>query len=127
MPNFSTFFLFGSGFLAVTTNSYQHELDADRYAAEWAYEKGWIKDFIRGIEIMDVAARGLRERQPGLGLAGRRGQIDEIGGKDQTSWIVGLKRKFDMLFEFYFGEESLSYIHRPVEERIMRIRALTGI
>ena len=121
----SDYTLFGNGFLAVIVNSYQHELDADRYAAEWARKQGSVLDFINGLKAMDVTGRGVSGGTQGLEITGGRSQINERHDEKQHSVMKKLKRSIDTLFEIYFGKGILSYIHPPLEERIERIR-ITG-
>jgi Zn-dependent protease with chaperone function len=59
-----------------------------------------------------------------LKVANRSHQTKEKDDDKKESLIKRLKRNIDALFELYFGEEILSYIHPPLEERIERIRAM---
>jgi Zn-dependent protease with chaperone function len=118
----SEYTIFGSGFLAVMVNSYQHELDADRYAAEWVKKRGPVSDYISGLETMNSAQGGLGT----LKLTRSNGQTEEKDEGKKESFLKRLKSNLDLLFEIYFGEDILSYIHPPVEERIQRIRAMAG-
>ena len=53
--------------------------------------------------------------------------MTENGDTDfaQAKSIFGrVKQNFNVLFQMYFGEEILSYIHPSLEERIKRIEAM---
>ncbi|MGD0917113.1 MAG: M48 family metalloprotease [Thermodesulfobacteriota bacterium] len=119
----SDYTVFGSGFLAATINSHQLELDADRYATEWVKERGAVSDYINGLQIMYVGGSVNRDGT-GLSLTGsHHGNADE-GEKKQESVLRRLKGNMGTVFELYFGETILSYIHPSLEERIEKIRAI---
>ena len=122
----SDYTFFGNGFLAMITNSYQHELDADHYAAEWVKNRGSVEDFINGLLIMDLSGVGSVSDETGLKLSRRHQKTEENDGDKKEHLLKRMKRNVHALFELYFGEEILSYIHPPLEERIERIRALAG-
>jgi Zn-dependent protease with chaperone function len=116
----SDYTFFGTGFLAVTTNSYAHELEADYHAALWIKERGSIDDFINSLRIISgVGSEG------GLGFSAASVNSESTEQTSEAESIFKkLKQHIETLSELYFGDEILSYIHPPLEERIERIRAI---
>ena len=116
--------LFGTGFLAMTVNSYQQELDADSYAARFAGKQGVVADFIRALRMMAAVGR-LPQGMQGLGLT-----LSQVSILPETaehpSFLKKLRGNIGLLFELYFGDEILSYIYPPLEKRIERINAIAA-
>jgi Zn-dependent protease with chaperone function len=117
----SDYTLFGTGFLSITINSYAQELEADYQAACWVKKNGSVPDFINALRIVSWTRSG----SDGQRLNATPGSSDSA---KQDVWkesaFRGLKRNLKTLFELYFGDEILSYIHPPFEERIERIKAI---
>lgn len=110
--------LFGTGFLAVTTNTYNYELEADQYAASWVNRNGDVSDYINALRVtssfpINLAGSHLNASPPKTG--------DTRDNDKEKSVFKKIKRKIDVIFEFYFGDEILSYIHPPIEYRIEKI------
>ena len=109
---------FGTGFLAVTTNSYNHELEADQYAASWVNRNGDVSDYINAMRVTS----SIPIKFAGSHLVASPAKKGDTGADDKAKSVFKkIKRKIDVIFEFYFGDEILSYIHPPIEYRIEKI------
>jgi Zn-dependent protease with chaperone function len=120
----SDYTLFGTGFLAITTNSYAYELEADYHAAIWAKRMGSVSDFINALQKLALVASTTRRKVNGLGLKTINNVATEIEEYQKKSFLVKLGKNINLLFQIYFGDKILSYIHPPLELRIERITAI---
>lgn len=119
----SDYTLFGTGFLAVTTNSYLEELRADDFAVDWLRKEKKIptSDFVNALRIMAVSVSVTEIRGSALGLIAEGEANGKTSSKRKKSLLRKLRKNIGTLFEMYFGDEILSYIHPTLNERISRI------
>ena len=117
--------LFGNGFLVVLINSYQNELDSDRFVVKWLEEnKIMASNYIDALRIMTLSSSLYEVKDIGIRIRefnDKAGLRTDINGKPLINKVIG---KIKILNEFYFGDLVISYIHPSVDERIERIKAM---
>lgn len=116
--------LCGTGFLNVVSNSYENELEADRFAVSWiGHRKIPAADYIRALKIVAMAAgSGALHSAQGIGGPGSGSN----GPRRRNTAVRRFMARAAFLFELHFGDRILHYIHPPLDERIDRIREGSG-
>jgi Zn-dependent protease with chaperone function len=127
----SDFTLFGNGFLAVLTNSYLNELKADEFAAQWLQKRNIpLSNFINALKFLVGSADYAKKEDMslGLGIEEEKEEKEEmsVGSHSERlkTILSRIKNNFNIVFEMYFGNHIMSYIHPSLEERIARVKAI---
>lgn len=123
----SDYTLFGNGFLAVITNSYLKELEADERAIRWLQkQKMPLSNFVNALQIMAVSAT-LDEIEVTSPRGGSRKEKDiRVCFKWIKLFFGRLRNNANTVVEIYFGNQILSYIHPTLEDRIKRIQVMVN-
>ena len=112
--------LFGKGCLAMTYDSRQIEFECDEFAVRYLTSNGIRKTaLIKALNKAVIANSMLEHLAPSKSMlsfvdSGLPIKEDKINTKEKLKW----------LYELFFGDLIISYIHPTIEERIKRIEAL---
>jgi len=120
---FSEWTLFGKGFLTAVLDSRQTEYDADDFCLKWLNERGMSKKVLIDLLNKTLTINSVFKyvAQSSSLLAFNEAEISHDRADYENP---GLKEKLKLLYEFYFGDLILSYVHPTIEERVRRIEAL---
>lgn len=112
--------LFGKGFLSIVVDSREVEHECDRFAVEYLEDKGLSKAaLINGLNKALIGNSMLQHLAPSRSMLSFLDTGFGINGAPS-----GLRAKLKLLYEIYFGDLIVSYVHPTLEERIKRIEAI---
>ncbi|GEM_PF-2529187 len=112
--------LFGKGFLAVLLDTKRIEFEADDFSLEWLRRKGFSKEAMVSLLNKTMAINAMSRY---LAVSRPLFAFDETGNEDMGGDKMTFGKKLSLLYEVYFGDFMISYIHPSIEERIRRIEA----
>lgn len=112
--------LFGKGFLAVLLDTKRIEFEADDFSLEWLRKKGFSKEAMVSLLNKTMAINAMSRY---LAVSRPLFAFDEIGNEDRAGDKMTFRKRLSLLYEVYFGDFMISYIHPSIEERIRRIEA----
>lgn len=115
--------LFGKGFLAVILNTKQLEFEADDFALDWLKRRGESKHTLINLLNKILIANSMYKYMAYSNslLAFDDMEISEVNSKGKN---FTFRESLKLLYELYFGDLIISYVHPTVEERIERIEAI---
>ncbi len=112
--------LFGKGFLGFILNTKYVEYEADDFCLEFMADKGIPRRILIDTLNKTVISNSL------LSYIAPANSILSFSETEfaLTQNEISLKTKLKLLYEIYFGDMVISYIHPTIEERIKRIEGL---
>ena len=124
----SDFTLLGNGFLAILRSSYELEFSADIFAADWLKKQG--KDPAGIVSALDASSE-INEESHISQLIGNLNFAKGIENQEYRKNIIKISeessriQKFiinlKLLYQLYFSEYIISYIHPDINYRVERI------
>jgi Zn-dependent protease with chaperone function len=112
--------LFGKGFLAVLLDTKRIEFEADDFSLAWLKKRGFQKEVLMNLLNKTMAVNAMSRY---LAVSKPLFAFDETGNEDMGGDKMSFRKKLSLLYEVYFGDFIIPYIHPSIEERVRRIEA----